>query len=69
MICEISSIIIDRILKVQNAESNTSKAEVCLGGKLSLFLDISQNSISEKRILHKIQYQKIGLFTKIIIQA
>ena len=37
---------------------------VCLEGKLSPFSGISQNSILKKRTLHKIQYQKNGLFTK-----
>ena len=61
------------------------KTGVCLGGKLSPFSDISQNSTLEKRLftkfnvrktnssqnsiwrkrtLHKIQYEKNGLFTK-----
>ena len=46
---------------------------VCLGifGHFTKFnfrkKDFSQNSISEKRTLHKIQYQKNGLFTKFII--
>ena len=37
---------------------------VCLGRKLSQFLDISQNSTLEKLTLHKIQYEKNGLATK-----
>ena len=41
---------------------------VCLDGKLSSFLNISQNSISEKQILHKIQYRKNRLFTKFNIR-
>ena len=39
-------------------------AGVCLGGKLSPFSDISQNSTLEKQTLHKIQYEKNRLFTK-----
>ena len=39
-------------------------SDVCLEGKLKLFSDISQNSMLEKWTLHKIQYQKNGLFTK-----
>ena len=31
-------------------------------------MDSSQNSVPEKRTLHKIQYQKTGLFTKFIIR-
>ena len=42
---------------------------VCLGGKLSPFSDISQNSLLEKQTLHKIQCQKKELFTKFNIQA
>ena len=41
-------------------------AGVCLEGKLSSFSDISQNSILEKRTLHKIYYQKNEHFTKFI---
>ena len=33
-------------------------------GKLSPFLDISQNSTLEKQTLHKIQYEENRLFTK-----
>ena len=40
------------------------KTGVCLGGKLNPFSDISQNSVWEKRTLHKIQYEENGLFTK-----
>ena len=36
---------------------------VCVGGKLSLFSDISQNWISEKRTLHRIQYIGIKNFS------
>ena len=32
------------------------KTGFCLGGKLNLFLDISQNSTLGKQILYKIQY-------------
>ena len=42
---------------------------ICQAGKLSPFLDASQNSIIEKRTLHKIQCQKNGLFTKFNVQA
>ena len=35
-----------------------------LGGKPSLFSDISLNSTLEKQTLHKIQYEENGFFTK-----
>ena len=65
MRCVISSNIADRILNAQNVESNASKAEVCLGGKLIPFSDISQNSISGKRTPHKVQYKKKQTIPKI----
>ena len=37
---------------------------ICLGGKLSPFSDISQNSALEKQTFHKIQYEKNALFIK-----
>ena len=42
---------------------------ICLQRKLSLFSNISQNSILEKWTLHKIQYRKNRLFTKFNVQA
>ena len=48
----------------KNYTNEVLKTGVCLGGKLSLFSDISQNSILEKQTLHKIQYEKNGLFIK-----
>ena len=61
------------LLSFSQASSTECKSScelpgVCLGGKLSPFSDISQNSKLEKQTLHKIHYKKNGLFTKFSIR-
>ena len=52
----------------KSVDKNITCSEVCLGGKLSLFSGISQNSILKKSTLHKIQYQKNRLLREFNIR-